>query len=177
MRCVADGDQAAFKTLFEAYQQPLFRYLVRMVRDREMARDLTNEVMIEIWRGAGRFEGRSKVSTWIFGIAHNKSIDHLRKKRPDLLDEEALAAVPDTAPTPHDAAEQRSLQQVMRKVLDRLSPDHREIIQLTYYHGLSIKEAAEVADCPEGTVKTRMFHARRQLTQLLKEHGVEGVAS
>ncbi len=84
---VAKGDRAAFKALFEAYRQPLSRYLVKTVRDDAMARDLTSEVMVAVWRGAGRFVGRSSVSTWIFGIAYNQAINALRKRREGQLEE------------------------------------------------------------------------------------------
>ena len=171
---VAKGDRAAFKTLFEFYQQPLFRYLVKTVRDEAMARDLTNEVMLAVWRGAGRFAGRSSVSTWIFGIAHNQAISALRKRREDQLDDSWAEQLADDGNTPFDDVQQGDMRALLARLLGQLSPEHREVIQLTYYQGFSIKEIAEVADCPEGTVKTRMHYARQKLKELLLDAGVEG---
>lgn len=175
LKRVAKGDRAAFRTLFEAFQQPLFRYLVRLVRDEAMARDLTNEVMFEVWQGAKRFEGRSQVRTWVFGIAHHKAVDLLRKRSELPWDEDAAMQIVDDAPDPLEQTAQGDTRRMMLGLLERLSPEHRAVIQLTYYDGLSIREIAEIVDCPEATVKTRMFYARKQLKGLLGETGVTGV--
>lgn len=175
IRRVADGDREAFRALFEAYQQPVFRYLVRLMRDEAVARELTNDVMIEVWKGAARFEGRAKLRTWIFGIAHNKGVDVLRKRSELPWDEKAAESLVDDGPSPHEMAAQGDLRRLVLGLLDRLSPEHRAVIQLTYYEGLSVREIAQTVDCPEATVKTRMFYARKQLKALLAEAGVAGV--
>lgn len=175
IRRVAGGDREAFRALFEAYQQPVFRYLVRLMRDEAVARELTNDVMIEVWKGAARFEGRAKLRTWIFGIAHNKGVDVLRKRSELPWDEKAAESLVDDGPSPHEAAAQGDLRRLILGLLDRLSPEHRAVIQLTYYEGLSVREIAQTVDCPEATVKTRMFYARKQLKELLAEAGISGV--
>lgn len=175
IRRVAGGDRSAFRTLFEAYQQSVFRYLVRLMRDEAVARELTNDVMIEVWKGAARFEGRAKVRTWIFGIAHNKGVDVLRKRRELPWDEKAAETLVDDGPSPQESTEQGDLRRLILGLLDRLSPEHRAVVQLTYYEGLSVREIAATVDCPEATVKTRMFYARKQLKTLLAEAGVAGV--
>ena len=174
IRRVAKGDRVAFRTLFELYQQPVFRYLVRLMRDEAVARELTNDVMIEVWKGAGRFEGRAKLRTWIFGIAHNKGVDVLRKRSELPWDEKAAEALVDEGPSPLESTAQGDLRRLVLGLLDQLSPEHRAVIQLTYYEGLSVREIAETVDCPEATVKTRMFYARKQLKALLSEAGVAG---
>ena len=175
IRRVASGDREAFRALFEAYQQSVFRYLVRLMRDEAVARELTNDVMIEVWKGAARFEGRAKVRTWIFGIAHNKAVDFLRKRSELPWDEKAAETLVDDGPSPLESTAQGDLRRLVLGLLDRLSPEHRAVIQLTYYEGLSVREIAEAVDCPEPTVKTRMFYARKQLKALLAEAGVAGV--
>lgn len=171
---VAKGDREAFRSLFEAHQVPLFRYLVRILKDEAMARDATNEAFIEVWKNAGRFQGRSKPKTWIFGIAHNKAVDLLRKKREMSWDEDAAAEIPDDGPDPFEQTAEADTSRLILGLLEELSPEHRAVIQLTYYDGLSIKEIADVTDCPEATVKTRMFYARKRLKTLLTEAGVKG---
>jgi RNA polymerase sigma-70 factor (ECF subfamily) len=175
IRRIAAGDREAFRMLFEAYQQPLFRYLARLMRDEAVARELTNDVMIEVWKGAARFEGRAKVRTWVYGIAHNKAVDQIRKRSELPWDDKVAERLADCGPSPLDSAEAEDSRRLMLGLLEQLSPDHRAVIQLTYYEGLSIKEIAEIMSCPEATVKTRMHYARRQLKTLLAGAGIEGV--
>lgn len=171
---IADGDKTAFRELFEAYQQPLFRYLTRLVRSPEIARELVNDVMFDIWQKAGTFEARSSVRTWIYRIAHNKAVDHLRRRHEEPWDENAAERLTDCGPSPLQAVEQSDLRGLILRLLDALSAEHRAVIQLTYFDGLSVREIADVIDCPEATVKTRMFYARKQLKALLVEAGIEG---
>lgn len=170
---VAGGDHGAFRWLFRRFQRPVHAYLARLVRLPHIAEELMNETMLELWKGAGRFGGRSTVSTWLFGIARHKAIDHLRRTREGDLGEETLAEIPDPSPTPEEALDRASLAELVGGLMDRLSVEHREVLHLAYREELSVEEIAGVAGCPVNTVKTRMFYARKRLKTLLAEAGVE----
>jgi RNA polymerase sigma-70 factor (ECF subfamily) len=170
---VAGGDHVAFRWLFRRFQRPVHAYLSRLVRLPHIADELMNETMLELWRGAGRFGGRSTVSTWLFGIARHKAIDHLRRMRNGDLGEEIIADMPDPAPTPEDSVGKASLSELVGRLMNQLSVEHREVLHLAYREELSVEEIAGVVDCPVNTVKTRMFYARKRLKTLLVESGVE----
>jgi RNA polymerase sigma-70 factor (ECF subfamily) len=165
---VAAQDRLAIGPLYRRYQPRLYRFLFRMVKDGGMAEELVNEVFLDVWRGAGRFEGRSSPSSWIFSIAHNKAVSALRKRREVALDEDEATEIADPGQLQDETVHHGDMRRLMRVCLDRLTPEHRTVIELTYYHELSVKEVAEVCDVPENTVKTRMFHARKRLREMLE---------
>lgn len=170
---VAAGDQAAIRVLFARHHLRIYRFIVRMTNNEATAEELANEVFMEVWRNAGRFEGRSGVSTWMLSIARNKTISMLRKRSESQLDEDYATAIADDADTPDVATAKRDKGDRMRECLDQLSDQHREIIDLVYYHDKSISEVAEIVGIPEGTVKTRTFHARKKLGELLQAAGID----
>jgi RNA polymerase sigma-70 factor (ECF subfamily) len=170
---VAGGDHVAFRWLFRRFQRPVHAYLSRLVRLPHIADELMNETMLELWRGAARFGGRSTVSTWLFGIARHKAIDHLRRMRNGDLGEDMLAEVPDPSPSPEDSLEKATLGELVGRLMNQLSAEHREVLHLAYREEMSVEEIAGVVDCPVNTVKTRMFYARKRLKTLLAESGVE----
>jgi RNA polymerase sigma-70 factor (ECF subfamily) len=144
-----------------------------MVRDETVAEDLISEVFLDVWRQAGRFEGRSTVSTWMLAIARFKALSALRRRLDGELDEETASAIEDPTDDPEIALEKKDKSAVIRKCLVGLSAEHREIIDLVYYHEKSVGEVAEIVGIPENTVKTRMFYARKRLSELLKAAGIE----
>mgnify|MGYP000592278981 CR=1 FL=1 len=170
---IAVKDQTAIEALFGRYQVRVFRFILRFVRSEAVAEELTNEVFLEVWRNAARFEGRSSLSSWMLGIAHNKAVSVLRKRSEAELDDDAAGAIPDTADTPEVTAQKADKGALLRACLERLSDDHRTIIDLVYYQEMSVAEVATVVGIPENTVKTRMFYARKKLSELLKEAGVD----
>jgi len=174
---VAGGDRDAFAELYNRLQRPLFGYLMKLVRDREMVEDVLNETLMEVWRQAARFEGRSSVNTWVFSIAHHRAVSKLRKKRETSLDEEQAAAIEDEGPTPDKKAESSDMSRLLAKLMEQLSFEHREILHLAYYQEFSVQEIADALDLPPNTVKTRMFYARQRLKVLLEESGVEGAVA
>jgi RNA polymerase sigma-70 factor (ECF subfamily) len=174
---VAGGDRDAFAELYRRLQRPLFGYLMKLVRDREMVEDVLNETLMEVWRQAARFEGRSSVNTWVFSIAHHRAVSRLRKKRESPLDEEQAAAIEDQGPTPDVNAEASDMSRLLARLMERLSFEHREILHLAYYQEFSVQEIADALDLPPNTVKTRMFYARQRLKVLLEEAGVEGAVA
>jgi RNA polymerase sigma-70 factor (ECF subfamily) len=170
---IARRDEAALAELFTRHRGGVHRFLVRRVRSDAVAEELTNEVFLEVWRHAHTFQGRASVTTWILTIARNRAASLLRKRHDEALDDATAAAVADGADTPDIAVQKDSTAQALRRCLVRLSPDHREIVDLVYYHDLSVAEVAEIVGIPEATVKTRMFYARRKLSDLMAEAGIE----
>ena len=170
---IANGDRLAMQVLFARHHVRVFRFVVRMVRDEAAAEDLISDVFLDVWRQAGRFEGRSAVSTWLLAIARFKALSALRRRSNEELDEETAGAIEDPSDDPEIVLEKKDKSAVIRKCLTGLSAEHREIIDLVYYHEKSVEEVAEIVDIPENTVKTRMFYARKKLAELLKQAGVE----
>ena len=161
------------QVLFARYHVRVFRFVVRLVRDEATAEDVLSEVFLDVWRQAGRFEGRSTVSTWLLAIARFKAISAVRRRRDEELDEETAGAIEDLSDDPGTVLEKKDKCAAIRKCLMELSAEHREIIDLVYYHEKSVEEAAEIVGIPENTVKTRMFYARKRLAELLKSEGIE----
>ena len=161
------------QVLYARHHVRVFRFVVRLVRDESTAEDLISEVFLDVWRQAGRFEGRSAVSTWMLAIARFKALSALRRRPDEELDEEAAGAIEDPADDPETTLEKKDKSVLIRECLTGLSADHREIIDLVYYHEKSVEEVAEIVGIPENTVKTRMFYARKRLAELLKAAGIE----
>ncbi len=172
LQAVAAGDEGAFEVLFRRYFEGVYRYLARMVRNEAMAEEIANETLIDVWRGAERFRGDSKVSTWIFSIAHNKAVSELRKKRLAYDALEAGIEVADDDDSADDAAELDEAAAILRRCMDKLSPAHREVMELAYYQEMSITEVSDVMSVPSNTVKTRMFHGRKQLRACVERAGL-----
>jgi len=170
---IADGDRLAMKVLFARHQVRTYRFLLRIVRNEATAEDLISEAFLEVWRQAGKFEGRSTVSTWMLSIARFKALSALRRRGEEELDDEAAAAIEDQADDPEVTLAKKDKGAVLRQCLTKLSAEHREIIDLVYYHEKSVEEVGGIVGIPEATVKTRMFYARKKLSELLKEQGID----
>jgi RNA polymerase sigma-70 factor (ECF subfamily) len=170
---VAQGDRQAIRRLFQRYQLKVHRFALRLVGDSAAAEDIASEVFIELWRHGASFEGRARLSTWILGIARNKAMSAMRRRRDQPLEDAVAEAIPDGAMTAEETLEAAGRSALLRRCLAQLSPEHREIIDLVYYHERSIEEIAVVVGIPASTVKTRMFYARRRLAEHLRAAGVE----
>ncbi|EKS28746.1 RNA polymerase sigma factor sigX [Afipia felis] len=170
---IAQGDRLAMQVLYGRYHVRVYRFALRLVRKEQVAEDLISEVFLDVWRQAGKFEGRSAVSTWLLAITRFKALSALRKKKDAELDDETAAAIEDTSDDPEVAVAKKDTGNALRNCLAKLSQDHREIVDLVYYHEKSVEEVAEIVGIPENTVKTRLFYARKKLAELLKEAGVE----
>lgn len=162
---VAAGDRRAFDQLYFLYRPRLNRFLLRMLGSESGADALVNDVMYTVWTRAGSFAGRSRVSTWVFGIAYRLALAWLRKRklRTRLFRQ-------DPAMDEHEAADEYGLDERhdwLRRGLDALSPQQRAVVELSYFGGYDYNEIATIVDCPVGTVKTRMFSARRKLKTAL----------
>ncbi|SED90543.1 RNA polymerase sigma-70 factor, ECF subfamily [Rhizobiales bacterium GAS191] len=170
---IAAGDKLAMRALFSRHQVRVFRFLCGILRDQGAAEDVVNDVFIDVWRQAARFEGRSSVSTWVLAIARFKALSALRRPREAEMDEEAAAEIQDVADDPEVVAQKKDKGAILRACLSGLSAEHREIIDLVYYQEKSIEECAEIVDIPENTVKTRLFHARKRLAEIAKSKGLD----
>jgi RNA polymerase sigma-70 factor (ECF subfamily) len=144
-----------------------------MVRNEATAEDVNGEVFLDIWRQAATFAGRSAVSTWIFSIARFKALTALQRRREEELDEEKASAIADEADDPEVALTKKDKTTALRHCLRKLSLEHREIVNLVYYQHKSVQEVAAIIGIPEPTVKTRMFYARKKLSDLLKQQGID----
>jgi RNA polymerase sigma-70 factor (ECF subfamily) len=165
---IARGDQLAMRTLFARHRVPLYRFVLRIVRDPALAEDILSEVFLAVWRRAPQFEARSQVSTWLLAIARYKAIDALRRRHESALDETMAEGIADPADDPEVALQKKDRAEVLRDSLAALSPEHAEVIDLVYYHGKPVAEVAHIVGAPEATVKTRMFYARKRLSQLVE---------
>jgi RNA polymerase sigma-70 factor (ECF subfamily) len=170
---IAGGDRLAMQVLFARHHVRIYRFVLRLVRHEATAEDLISEVFLDVWRQAGKFEGRSAVSTWMLSIARFKALSALRKRPDAELDQEKAEQIEDDADDPATALAKKDKGTQLRQALGRLSNEHREIIDLVYYHEKSVEEVASIVGIPEATVKTRMFYARKKLSELLKEQGID----
>jgi RNA polymerase sigma-70 factor (ECF subfamily) len=166
---IAAGDKLAMQALFARHRTVVYRWLLRFVGNETNAEDLLSEVFLDVWRQADRFEGRSSVSTWLMSIARFKALSARRRRTEAELDEKIETTVPDTANDPEAALQEKNRGELLRQALTRLSLEHREIIDLVYYHEKSIDECAQILGIPAATVKTRMFYARKKLAELVKD--------
>ena len=156
------------RTLFARHRVALYRWLLRLVRDEALAEDLLSDVFLDVWRQAASFRGRASVSTWLLAIARHMAASARRRRNDAELDEATVSTVPDPADDAEVTLQKKNRAEALRQSLPRLSPEHREVIDLAYYHGKSIKEIAEIVSISEATVKTRMFYARRKLAKLVE---------
>ena len=174
---IATGNRLAMRVLYARYSKRVFRFAARMLDSESLADDVVNEVFLDVWRKAGTFEGRAQVSTWLLGITRNKALDARKLRSIHGWNEEAAAEIEDPAANPEVEYQRKDLQTVMRKCLAELSPAHREIVDLVYYHGRSIEDVARITGVGQATVKTRMFYARKRLGELLAAYGITTAAA
>lgn len=163
---VAEGKIHDFDQLFHQYHDRLFRFVWRVTGSTDLVEEVTNDTMLAVWKQAAQFQFRSKVSTWIFGIAYRTALRALRKNKRhvqhrleqdlDLLEAE-------------NHGDQTELRDLVEIALRRLSPEQRAIVELTYFMGCSYEEIAATLSCPVGTVKSRMFNVRKKLRPLLEQ--------
>lgn len=170
---MAAGDRSAMQAFYARHNVRVFRFVMRIVGDHGAAEDVISDVFLDVWRQAGRFEGRSAVSTWLLAIARHKAYAALRRRRTDTAGEDAMADLEDAADAPDKALEKAARSRILRGCLASLTPAHREIIDLVYYHEKSVTEVADIFDIPENTVKTRLFYARKKLATLARNAGID----
>jgi RNA polymerase sigma-70 factor (ECF subfamily) len=167
---IASGSRLAMRNLYLRHERRVFRFIMRMVGERCLADEVLSEVFFDVWKKAGQFQGRSSVSTWLLGIARHKALTAAAaRSRPfESLDGAAAMNVVDPTADPDAAMIDRERHVILRRCLEVLSPEHREIIDLVYYQERTIRQIADLLAIPENTVKTRMFYARKRLAALVE---------
>ena len=171
LRSIALGEKRAMALLFARHNVRAFRFAMSIIADRSLAESVVSDVFLDVWRHAGTFKGKSEVTTWLLGIARHKALTLLKRSPDEQLTEEFSEAIEDTADGPEAALGKWQTRTIVARCLVKLSPAHREIIDLVYYHEKTIDEVADILQIPRGTVKTRMFYARQHLAQLLASKG------
>jgi RNA polymerase sigma-70 factor, ECF subfamily len=165
---IAAGDKLAMQALFARHRSAIYRWLLRFVGNETIAEDLLSDVFFDVWQQAGRFQARSSVTTWLLAIARFKALSARRRRTHAELDEVIEATVADSADNAEVVLEKKHQGEMLRDALTKLSPEHREIIDLVYYHEQSVDDAAEILSIPRATVKTRMFYARKKLAEMVE---------
>jgi RNA polymerase sigma-70 factor (ECF subfamily) len=169
---IADGDKRAMQVLYARHNVKVYRFILRLTGNQSLAEDLVSEVFLDVWRQAEGFESKSQVSTWLLAIARYKALSALRRRTDEHLDDQMAATIEDTADNPETVVGTKDRNTIVQKCLTQLSPAHREVIDLVYYHEKSVDEVARIVGVPPATVKTRMFYARNKMADLLKQAGV-----
>ena len=157
---IAEGDKRAMQVLYARHNVRVFRFIVRLTGNQSLAEDLVSEVFLDVWRQAEGFESKSQVSTWLLAIARYKALSALRRRTDEHLDDQMAATIEDTADSPETVVDTKDRNTVVQKCLRQLSPAHREVIDLVYYHEKSVDEVAKIVGVPAATVvpwlKTRI---------------------
>lgn len=175
---VRQGDKSAFKELFEAYQLPVYNFLLRMLGAAHDAEDVTQEVFVKVYRKVASLNDVTHFSSWLFRIAKNEALNFAQRRRPrntdsfqddpDRLDRQLASENPEAQPSPHKQVESDELQTLLQTALDELPETMRITFVLGVLEGYSYREVAEVMRCSVGNVKARVFRARSLLSQQLR---------
>ena len=172
LRRITRGDQMAFNHLYERYGQRLYAYALRLTENPALAEDILQECMLIVWRKAATYRGEGSVQAWLLGIVRHKCMQLFRQKPAESIESHDLDFA-DEDPSPEKALSQQDERSRVREALQRLSPEHREVLELVFYQGLNQKEIAQVCGCPLGTVKSRLSYARQQLRGILTRDGLD----
>ena len=171
---IVERDLRAFEQLYRIYHPRLSRFLINMLRRPHLVEEALNDTLMVVWKRPESFNGTSKVSTWIFAIAYRTALKARSRHDEPIEDLEADSRA-SLELGPEQQLGQRQTQAILSAAMGQLSAEHRAVVDLTYFHEAGYREIAEILDCPVGTVKTRMLHARRRLKTLLADQfGVEG---
>lgn len=163
---IGHGDEAAFGELYRRYSPSLFTYLVHMISEATAAEDVLQEVFLSVWKGAARFRGQASVKSWLFRITHHQAVTWLRKNHHHLQESEVDLAIDDD---PEQAYLVTWTEETLRTALQALTPEQRAVVELTFFHGFSYAQIAEVLQCPLGTVKSRMSYSRKRMLRVLSQ--------
>lgn len=163
---IAAKNEAALQELYSAYGQRLVAYALRLTGDPAQADDVVQDALVAVWQTAGKFRGEGRLLAWLLGIVHHTAVKSLRR-RSTLISEEMEAVLPAADPMPEERVQTGEQAEWIRHGLSRLTPEHRAVLELVFYQGLNLQEAAQVCGCPVGTIKSRLSHARRQLRGVL----------
>jgi RNA polymerase sigma-70 factor (ECF subfamily) len=175
LESIAAGDKFAMQVLFQRHNVRVYRFVLRLIGNPSLAEEIVSEVFLNIWRHAGSFDAKCQVTTWLLAIARHKAVSALRRRPETHLDEDTAATIADPSDDAETVLDRKDRSKIIQRCLTQLSPAHREIIDLVYYHEKSVEEVAQIVDAPKSTVKTRMFYARAHMAKLLSAAGVQAV--
>ncbi len=174
-----DGDVTAFEALIAEHQQNIFSIAYRMAKNRDDAEDMTQEILVKIFKNLKKFKGDSKFSTWIYRVATNTCLDEIQKRNRHQtysLDKELeteagslVGEIRDETPTPEEHLEQKTVQMAVREAISRLGDDHKKVLILRDLQGMSYEEIGRILQCSEGTVKSRLSRARQTLKKIITQ--------
>lgn len=167
LKRIANKEMTAIEQLYRRHENALYRFALTKLGNEADAADIVNTVLIEVWNTALRFEFRSKVSTWMFGIANHRIIDLLRKRRADHEDDFSLVDISDSAPEMTAVLSAAQDKATLNYCLSKLKPEHKQAIELLFFRDCSYEEIGEIMDCAKGTIKSRVHHAKLTLKECL----------
>lgn len=190
MQRIKEGDMHAFDVLVRRWEHQLFNLIYRIIGDFETSKDIRQEVLLRVYRAAGRYRPQSQFKAWLYRIAINSSINELRKrKRREMLPltasyqhkdgtQQPLESIlPDPNPQPDEIVQRNEMAECIQDALSRLPDEQRVVVVLRHYEGMKFQQIASLLDCPLGTIKSRMHHGLEQLRVMLKRLRWEGEAS
>lgn len=166
VRRIASRDESALQELYQEFGQCLYAFALRLTSDPAAAEDVVQDVLVAVWQTAGKYRGDGKLKSWLLGIVHHTALKSLRRRSIN-ISEEMESSLPDHEPLPEEQVQASQQSQLIRRGLQELSPEHRSVLELVFYQGLSLQETAEVCGCPVGTVKSRLNYARQHLRRTL----------
>jgi RNA polymerase sigma factor (sigma-70 family) len=166
LACVGAKDLVAFEKMYRLYQPRLVRFLGAVLQRSHLVEEVLDDTMMTVWQSAENFRGASKPSTWIFAIAYRKALK-AKARWPDPMEDDGFETRVDPDALPDEKLQQQRLHNALLHAMQQLSPEHRAVVDLTYFHGLGYREIADIVGCPAETVKTRVFHARQRLRKLM----------
>ena len=166
IRRMQAGDDDAVRDLYALYGQRLHAYALRLTDDPATAEDVTQNTLVTAWRTARSFRGEGRLIAWLLGIVHHTAMKAIRNST-NYLDDMGEETVSENQPSPEEQAQVRDERRWVRQGMQRLSSEHRAVLELIFYQGLSLNEAAHVLDVPLGTVKSRLSYARNHLRGVL----------
>lgn len=166
LKAIAAGDKDAFERFYRRYFKKIASFAARITSQADLAEDVAVDTLMVIWKSADGFLDHSKVSTWVFGIAYRVALKTRKKNKTDIDENVELEDIPDVA-TGLDQLEQVFLRDQLARALQQLPLEQRSVLELTYYYGFTYPEIGEIMECPVGTIKTRMLHARSKMKHIL----------
>ncbi|HBV21345.1 MAG TPA: RNA polymerase subunit sigma-24 [Nitrosomonas sp.] len=172
---IAKQDRSAFKQFYYEFSPRLANFLFKFLKRNDYVEEAVGDVMLVVWQNAARYTLSSKVSTWVFGIAYKKALKILARNRASQnryvsFEEEEMDITIEDCERPDSLAQHAELHHAIVGALDALSASHRAVIEMVFFEGFTYPEIAEILDCPVNTVKTRVYHAKKQLMNHLNAH-------
>ncbi len=171
-RRIAAGDESALRELNAEYGKRLYAYALRLTGDQAKAEDVVQDVLVVVWKTAARYRGEGRFIAWLLGIVHHTAMNSIRHASIQ-ISEAMEESLPANTNSPETQAQLNQQGEWVRKGLESLSSEHRAVLELVFYQGLSLDEIAQVCRCPLGTVKSRLAYARQHLKGILSRQGLE----